>query len=302
MNNKICLSFISISGICIIFCIIIILEKICVSKKYVKKLKTLNFKNKLKELTILQKIEFYILKECNFNFFGVNLSPYIICLVSIIFSILTFFISYKYLKIFSSSIILCIYMLIVPFQILKFIKQINKEKIMSSFPTYLAILKNYTKTENDIIIAINKANPTIEIKPYIIKFRDKIQNGIKIYDAFEEMKNSIGILKISEFITALEYCYINGGDFTKLIDGYSKILLKINNETEEEKQKKLGTKLVLIVLIIINIYVLFGFIFSNIAYKEIIISSFIGKSIVNINILSYIIIFFIFQKIEKMEE
>ena len=162
-------------------------------------------------------------------------------------------------------------------------------------------MKNYTKTQNDIIGAFRNCSAPKEIEAYIKDFIYQVENGIKVYDAFENMKISINIEKISEFITLLEYCYLNGGDFTNLIDKYSVTLMKITTQNEEQKQKEMSTKVVLIVLVVINLYMLFGFVYSNALYRNVIINTFLGRLIIDINILSYFIMILVFSKFKKME-
>ena len=292
----------SILLIAIIYCLSIIIIKFRESNKYIHKVK--NWKNytKIYNKSFFYNVRRFVLENLNYKVGKFNFSPTFVIFVSLVLSFIMFISSYKVLQIISSSIILSLYMLVLPYQIIKFLKIHTKQKIMSEFPTYLATLKNYTKTENDIVIAFRKANPSKELEPYIVKFNNEVENGVKIFDAFEELKFDIGIAKISEFITALQYCYINGGDFTALIDKYLKIIVKLGNQKEDEKEKSLGTKLVLVVLIAINVYMLFGFVFANPEYKLIITQSFIGKLIVNIDILSYIVIFIIFSKMSEMEE
>ena len=115
------------------------------------------------------------------------------------------------------------------------------------------------------------------------------------------MKSSINISKISEFFTAVEYCYINGGNFVNIIDKYLSSLVKLNMQKEKEEEKRLEIKLVILFLIAVNFYMLFGFIYANPTYKEIILNNLVGKIIVNINIISYVIIFLIFRNTNKEE-
>ncbi len=302
MKNNIFSILFSILLITIIYCLVMIIIKFKESSKYIYKVKNLNFKEKLYNKSSFYSIKKFILTNLNYKVGKFKFSPVIIIFISLVLSFIMFISSYKVLQIISSSVILSLYMFVLPYQIIKFLKIRTKQKIMSELPTYLATLKNYTKTENDIVIAFRKANPSKELEPYILKFNNKVENGVKIFDAFEELKFDIGIAKISEFITALQYCYMNGGDFTALIDKYLKIIVKLGNQREDEKEKSLGTRLVLLVLIVINVYMLFGFVFANPEYKLIITQSFIGKLIVNIDILFYIVIFIIFSKMSEMEE
>lgn len=271
------------------------------NSKYLKNIAKINIKSKISNISFIQKLKIYIIKNCEISH-NKFISPVILVIISLIIGIITFFVSYKVLKIFSSAVILSVYSVILPIQIIRLIKQYNKRKVFSVFPIYLSTLKNYTKTQNDIVSAFKNSKPNKEVEPYITSFNNKVENGVKVYDAFEEMKDEIKIGKISDFITMLEYCYINGGDFTPLIDKYTSIIMKINIQNESDKEKSFSTKAVLIFLIIINLYMLFGFVMANPLYKDIIINSFFGKLIVNINIISYLIIFIIFQKIDEMEE
>lgn len=300
MTKSLILGLIYIIGFLCIYLGLLLLSHFN-NSKYIKNIAKINIKSKIAKLSFIQKLQMYIIKNCEISY-NKFISPVILVIISLIIGIITYFVSYKVIKIFSSSVILSIYFTILPIQIIKFIKEYNKRRVLSVFPIYLATLKNYTKTQNDIVSAFKNSKPNKEIEPYITSFNNKVENGVKVYDAFEEMKEEIKISKISDFITILEYCYINGGNFTPLIDKYTNTIMKINIQNESDKEKSFSTKAVLIILIVINLYMLFGFVMANPLYKDIIINTFFGKLIVNINILSYLIIFIIFQKIDEMEE
>lgn len=300
MTDKILLVLISLVSISIIYILIFLLIENINSKRYIEKIKSINLKEKISSISKIQKIKLNFIESCKISYNKV-ISPSIVVILSLFLSIVSFFIFYKLLNIYSSSIIVAIYAFFIPIIVLKYVKSHNKEKLFKEFPIYLSSLKNYTKTQNDIISAFKNCNSTREIKPYIDNFLYQVENGIKVYDAFEDMKLSINIDKISEFITLLEYCYLNGGNFTSLIDKYAGILMKINTQNEEQKEKELSTKIVLVVLIAIDVYMLFGFVYSNVLYKDIMVNTFLGNLIVNLNILSYFIMFLVFSKFKKME-
>ncbi|MDD2376571.1 MAG: hypothetical protein PHD15_00880 [Clostridia bacterium] len=259
---------------------------------------------KIRELSFIKKIS-YIIDETNLSFKISNIkiiSILTILILSIVIFIITFIITFNFLHLFSSSLIFSTFMLFLPYFIIRYFSYYRKNKILRMFPNYIISLKNYTDVNNDIIEAFRRANVEEPIKTYINKFNISVQKGIKIYDAFETLKKSVNIKKINQFITLLQFCYIYGGDFGNLLDKFSKIQMKTNFQKEKEKQNIFSSKLVLIVLILLNMYILFGFILTNNEYYTILIKTFIGNLVLNINILSYIFIFYMYIKLNKMEE
>ena len=288
-------------GISIIFMLLIILRSLLIRKNYKNKFITLNSKRKFLNNQHINSFLKFIYNNFIFSYGNIYIPPIVTLIFSILISFFSYVFSYKMLNIISSSVIISICTFFIPSFFIEYVTKYNKNKILISFPTYLATLKNYTKTENDIVVALNRATPCKETKDYILKFNNEIQNGVKIYDAFENLKSSINISKISEFFTAVEYCYINGGNFVNIIDKYLSSLVKLNMQKEKEEEKRLEIKLVILFLIAVNLYMLFGFIYANPTYKEIILNNLVGKIIVNINIISYVIIFLIFRNTNKEE-
>lgn len=230
------------------------------------------------------------------------ISFYFIIFFSFFLMIISFAFSYKIFHIVSTSLILSIISFFIPNIILKYILNKHKEKLMCEFPTYAITLKNYTKVNNDLIFAFKRASVTGAFKKYIETFNFSIEKGLKVDDCFEKLKNDININKINNFFTAACNCYKNGGDFSKLLDKYSNILTKVNLQKEKEKEESFSSKLVLYILVFVNIYLLFGFVFNDEEYKNLLLNTFFGKIIINFNILSYIFIMFFIKKINKMEE
>jgi Flp pilus assembly protein TadB len=270
--------------------------------------KEIAFKNvaieKISKLSIFKKIAYSII-ESNISFKIKNtniISTTSIFIVSILISIIIFIYSYNFLNLFLSSSILAIFTFFIPYLMIRYLSHLRKERILKVFPNYVVNLKNYTDVNNDIIDALRRANSDVLLEKYINKFNISLQKGVKIYDAFESLKRNINIKKINQFLTLLQFCYIYGGNFSELLDKFSKIQMKINIQIEKEKQKTFSSKFVLIILIIINIYILFGFILNNSEYYDILTKTFVGNLILNINILSYIFIFYMYIKLNSMEE
>lgn len=226
-------------------------------------------------------------------------------LVSLIFiSLVIFIISNIFfinkIKIFSSSLIISIILSFIPYAIIKNIYIRKRQKIIEIFPTYIINLKNYTQTSNDIIIAMKNTVPPDIIEPYIKNFNNLIRNGVSASDAFDRLSNKINIKRIREFFISCGYCYINGGNFNRLLEKYAKALNTVNMQREKENQENFSTKIVMVIIIFINLYMVFGFCFSNEQYKQIIINSFVGRSLINMNLISYVIIFLFSNKLEEM--
>jgi Flp pilus assembly protein TadB len=190
----------------------------------------------------------------------------------------------------------------IPYLILKELIKNNKNKILNVFPTYLIALKNYTKTDNNILGAFKRVDISFPISIYINRFNISIENGINVFECFEKLKNDININKINDFLTASQYCYLNGGNFSKILEKYCNILTNYNLQKEKEKEESLGSKIVLYILILMNIYILVGFVLTNIEYRNIILGTLFGKIIININLLSYMLIFFFIKKMNNLEE
>jgi hypothetical protein len=93
-----------------------------------------------------------------------------------------------------------------------------------------------------------------------------------------------------------------GGNFSNLLDKYLYILINTKTQKEKQKEESLSSKIVLGVLIVINMYMLYSYIYQNNKNLEVMLNTLPGKLIININVVSYILIFYILLKINKMEE
>ena len=224
---------------------------------------------------------------------------YLIIILSLIFSIIIYFISFKIFNVISTSILISIFSFFIPYNLITRIYYKRKEKIIKLFPTYIITLKTYTQLTNDIIIAFRNAKTIEPLKTYIDRFNIYVEKGINVFDSLELLKKDIDIKQISDFLSSIQVCYINGGNFNILLNRYAKLLLKSNLQKEKEEQEIFSSITVLIILIVINLMLLFLFVFSDSEYKAIITTTFTGKLILNINILSYIFIYFIIKKFSR---
>lgn len=225
-----------------------------------------------------------------------------ILIFSTAFSIVSYVIFYKILKIKSSALIIAILNFFLPYYILRLVIYFARQKILKQFPEYILNLKKYVGVSNNILLAFKNAKATFPLSVYIERFNISIEKGINVYDAFERLKTDINIEKITKFITIIENCYLNGGNFEKLLDRYAKFLINRNIQKEKQKQNSYSAKLVICILILINIYIIYSFIYKNKEYFNIMTQTIPGIVIVNFNILSYIFMIYMIFKINNEEE
>jgi Flp pilus assembly protein TadB len=299
--------FINIIGIVIICYIIEYVFTILFDhKKYKNIIPNLKCETiyKIKKLPFIKRLS-YMLGELNIclKIKNINIiSTLTILILSIVSSIIIFILTYNFLHLFLSSVILSSFTFFIPYFVIKYFLYCKRNKIIKMFPNFIISLKNYTDVNNDIIEAFKRVNAEEPLNLYIEKFNISLQKGVKIYDAFETLKKSINIERINQFITLLQFCYMYGGNFGNLLDKFSKIQMKTNLQRESEKQKIFSSKLVLVILIILNMYILLGFVLTNNEYYNILVKTFVGNLILNTNILSYIFIFYMYIKLNSMED
>lgn len=224
-----------------------------------------------------------------------------IFLISIIFSVITYFLSILTIKIVSTSIILSIVSFGIPYIIITLLVNNNIQKIKTVLPSYIVNLKNNMEVTNNIIkaIKITKVEPPLEYS--INKFNYKVEKGINVYQCFDELKSSINIEVFSSLIDAFKVCYSNGGDFSKVLNKYIDIISKENIEKSKLKENSSATILTLVIMVAINVLLLFSVVLSNPEYSKIILGTVAGHVIINFEIISYLVVMYFVYKVYKME-
>lgn len=255
-------------------------------------------RSKVNKCNYVDKLNFYILelKKANENKYK-YLSKYLINVISIIFSIIIFFISYYIFDIYSTAVLISCISFSIPYLIIQQLYLSNRQKILDNFPMYILTLKNYVYYTNDVILAFKKARIPQCLLAYINKFNISIEKGLSLVQAFDELKKNINIDIISDFLSSVLTCHLNGGNICMLLNKYAEMLTKINIKKAKRKQENLSSIIIFFILVIINIFLLFSFVYGNPTYKEIMTTNLIGKIIINSNILSYFIIFIVYKNI-----
>ena len=230
-----------------------------------------------------------------------KINPLTMIFLMIVIFIIAFVIFYSYLKVVSTSLILSIPFLISPILFINIL--INKEKsnIIKILPMYIVNVKNHIDEDNNIISAIQRTTVEEPLKKYIDIFKSNISRGMKVIEAFENLKQEVNVKIFDTFITACITFYLNGGDFNNVLEQYINMITKENIHKESTKEKAYSDILTLIIMVVLNILVIVMFVFTNEEYSQIIRETFLGRLILNFNAFSYILIAYLISRIYKEE-
>lgn len=264
--------------------------------KYYDKNKKIKLKSKL---NLLAKINVKLDKAG----IKVNLiiNPITIIMMSIGCFSIFFAILYSFLKIILLSFIISLPSLFIPITIINVIANYKTEKIEKVFLNFLMQLKNYTKINNDIIYAINEVQTIEPLSSYIKTFLIEINSGIKFEVAIENLKEKIDIEIFKSFLSNVEYCYLHGGSFTKLIDKSYKMIDEIQKEKIKREQETKSARLVLFVLIFLNLFVYITNIKNNYENYIIMQKTVIGNLILYWNFISMWLLILLANKVKKLD-
>lgn len=226
--------------------------------------------------------------------------------ISIIFScIVTFVICYLLVfnsfKIVLLSLIIALPSVFIPIFILSIMAEIQSKKIEKVMLNFLLQLKNYTQINNDIIYAFKQVKTIEPLQGYIKKFLVEINSGIKFEKAIENLKEKITFEKVKMVFTNMQYCYINGGNFSELINKSYKMISDIQTEKNSREQETMGARIVLVILIILDLFVYFTFIQNNHDNYLIMTKSFVGNLILYWNFISIWFLLVLIHKVKKLD-
>ena len=230
-----------------------------------------------------------------------KIRPLVIIFIMFITSSITFTIFYSYLKVATTAVILSIPFFLSPIIIIKILLNKEKGQITKNLPMYVINIKNHIAADNNIISAIQKTYVDQPLKKYIDVFKTNISHGMNVIEAFDLLKLEVNVKAFNSFINCCEVCYLNGGNFNKVLDKYVDLLTKENIHRESTKEKAYTDILTLIIMVILNVLVIIIFVFANKDYAEIIRQNFLGRLILNINAISCILIAYLISRIYKEE-
>ncbi len=229
------------------------------------------------------------------------LNSIIVLVVSLLLSIITYFFSIIFIKIFSTSLILSLISFSLPYLIITILVNSNTHKIKTILPSYIVNLKNNVEISNNIINAINITKVEEPLKYSIDRFNLKVSRGINVHQCFDELKKRINIETFSNLIDAFKVCYETGGDYINVLNKYIDIISKENLEKAKLKENSSTTIITLVLMILINIFLLFSVVLGNETYSQTILETTAGHFILNFEIISYLVVLYFVYKVYKME-
>ena len=230
-----------------------------------------------------------------------KLNPFVLFAIMLILFAISFILFYSYLKVITTALILSLPFCISPILGIKIL--INKEKsnIIKMLPIYVVNIKNHISEDNNIVGAIQRTIVEQPLKKYIDIFKSNISRGMNVIEAFDLLKQEVNVKAFDSFVNSCEVCYLNGGDFNKVLEQYINMITKENVHKESAKEKAYADILTLVIMIILNVAVLVMFVFTNKEYAQIMRETFWGQLILNFNAVSYIVIAYLISRIYKEE-
>ena len=251
------------------------------------------------KLNIMHKINLLIEKSGLKR--GLLINQITIILSSCVSFIICYLLIFNIFKIVLLSIIISVPAILIPTLFLSLLAESRSKKIEKVMLNFLLQLKNYTQISNDIVYAFKQVKTIEPLQSYIKKCLVELNSGIKFEKAIENLKEKITFEKFNNFFTNMQYCYINGGNFTELIKKNYRIISDIQNEKNMREQETMGARIVLIILIILDLFVYFSFIKNNYENYNIMIKSLIGNIILYWNFISIWLMFILIYKVKKLD-
>lgn len=277
--------------VCLMYCLIPVIE-------------TNKLKNKITQTKTYTKLSEYILLSVKRKLLPSNIKKigptFLIIIMVFLFSISFLFFNF-YLKVTSTSFILSLPFFISPILIVKILLNKEKADIIKILPMYVVNIKNHISDDNNIIGALQRTVVEEPLKKYIDIFKGNISRGMNVIEAFDLLKEDVQVKSFTAFINSCQVCYLNGGDFNKVLEQYIKLITKENIHKESSKEKAYADILTLIIMIVLNVLVIVTFVFTNKEYAQIIRETFFGRLVLNFNAVSYILIAYLISRIYKEE-
>jgi len=223
--------------------------------------------------------------------------------IGVVISLIMFFICKKLFPLVSISLIISIPLVFTPFWIIKYVSGKEQEKLESGLNDFFIQLKFALKVNSDIVEALRRTqNMTLEpFSIYTKQLLTEINAGKLPEKALESFAQKVNIKKFSLYMNNVRYCHIYGGDIITLTEKtQNTISLAIRQKKKRIKETK-SICMVLYLLIFIDIYMYFSFISGNQYYLDVMVNSFIGNMILNLNFLSIWGVIWLSKVVRKLD-
>lgn len=273
------------------------------NEKYYEDL--LKYYDKNKKIKLKEKINYFrkisiLIDRCGLRN-NLLISPLTILLLGVICVFIAYLFAFEFFKIFLLSVMIAIPFFYLQFVILNSIAEYKEEKVEKVFLNFLLQLKNHTKINNDIVLAMKEVKTIEPLQSYIKKFLIEVSSGIRFEKAIENFREKINIKQIKSFLSNLEHCYLYGGNFSELIDKSYKMIEEIQKEKTKRLEETKGARIVLFILIILDVLVYVSFIQSNRDNYMIMRKTILGNIILYWNFISIWLLVWISNLVKKLD-
>ncbi|MBQ9313444.1 MAG: hypothetical protein IJ220_00320 [Clostridia bacterium] len=273
------------------------------NEKYYDKL--LKYYEKNKKVKLKEKLNYFhkiniLIDRCELKR-GILINPVSIFVMGIVCVNVAYIISFSFFGIILLSLIISLPFFYLPFALLNLLAEHKEQKIEKIFLNFLLQLKNHTRINNDIVMAMKEVKTVEPLNSYIKKFLIEISSGIKFEKAIENFKEKINIVQIKMFLTNIGHCYLYGGNFSELIDKSYEIISDIQNEKLRRQEETKSARLVLLILIFLDVLVYISFIKSNVDNLIIMKRSILGNMILYWNFISMWLLVLLSIKVKKLD-
>ena len=229
-------------------------------------------------------------------------TPMAVMISSMLIILVTFIFVKCLLGSLSSALITAVIAGVLPYVLVNIILNIEKKRIKNQLPSYIINIKNHIENSNNITLAMRDTEVLEPLSKYVRKFNNIITSGVNIQKAFDILKSEVDIKIFTSFVNAVSTCNDNGGNFNAVLSRFSEMTIKENIEKEKLKETTYSSMLTLGIMLLINIYILITFVFSNGEYSKLIKETIVGNIILNLSILTYAFIGYLIIKIYGTEE
>jgi len=244
--------------------------------------------------------------EVSFKKFNIpynTASVFLVLVCGILVSIITFIVCTRIFPISSISLIVSIPMIFLPIWIINFIANLEQKKLESELNDFFIQLKSSLSVNSDIIDALRRIQNCVldPFSSYTKQLLNEINTGKLPDKALEGFAQKINIKKFSMYINNVRYCHIYGGDISYLTEKTQKTISEAIKQKRKREKETNSICIVLYMLIAIDLYMYFSFIAKTPEYLNIMIKSFVGQIILNLNFLSLWGVIWLSTLVKKME-
>ena len=232
---------------------------------------------------------------------GLFINPITIVLASVMCFGAAYWITFRIFGVILLSAIISLPAILIPVLILELLKERSQSKIEKVILDFLLQLKNYTKINNDIVYAFQKLKTIEPLQGYVNTFLIELNSGIKFENAIDNIKEKLEFSTIKIIFSNIQYCYLYGGDFSKLMDKGYKMINKVQKEKSSRAQETKNARVVLGILIVLDLFVYFSFIKNNYDNYMIMSKRILGNLILYWNFISIWLLIFLMNRVKKLD-